>query len=459
MTPERNTILVAVLLGLLASTASAGRADITYNVNTIADLIDSDTDDGACLTSAGTCSLRAAVMQANQLSGPGTVRIVLPAGTYTLTRPISGANGETNGDLNLTAPNSASQFVAIEGTNPASTIIDGNELDGVMTIDPGRNVMISTVTIRNGRRLGTRSGGGILNTGSLLLVDSVISDNFTSNGGGGIYSDNLLYVVRSTIASNVAQRNGGGIHSSGFLEVYDSTVRANLARQNFGQGGGFYLGGPATIRRSSFFLNAANNGAGILAAGQLTLVNSTLSFKRADTNGGGIYNFSNTFLYSTSVIGNVADHDDDGVGTGGGVYTDATAGHRLVAANTLVASNTIRNLQIFSDCAGTLEVYGFNRLSNLSGCVFTGNGPGAVGLVSRDTIDGIDANGGPTWTNALLPGSEAIDSTTAQGCVDETGAQLATDQRGAARVAGLRCDVGAFEFASVIDRIFHNGFD
>ena len=51
------------------------------------------------------------------------------------------------------------------------------------------------------------------------------------------------------------------------------------------------------------------------------------------------------------------------------------------------------------------------------------------------------ANGGPTQTHALLPGSPAIDAggTSANGCP-------ATDQRGFPRPQGGACDIGAFEF-------------
>jgi hypothetical protein len=61
----------------------------------------------------------------------------------------------------------------------------------------------------------------------------------------------------------------------------------------------------------------------------------------------------------------------------------------------------------------------------------------------------------------LLPGSPAINAAPS-GCGDETGALLATDQRGAPRIAGARCDVGAFEYNSAVpadDIIFSNGFD
>ena len=45
------------------------------------------------------------------------------------------------------------------------------------------------------------------------------------------------------------------------------------------------------------------------------------------------------------------------------------------------------------------------------------------------------------------------------GCIDQAGGSLPYDQRGAARVAGARCDVGAFEYGAVVDRIFRNGFE
>jgi len=447
------------LLGLAFLTGATARADSLIVVNTTADLIDADADDGVCRTSANTCSLRAAIMQANHLLVPGTATIVLPAATYTLTRPINGADGEDNGDINLTLPNAAGQAIVIDGAGAASTIIDGNQMDRVFSIDAGRVAAIGGVTIRNGLRIGG-NGGAILSRGLLVLADCVIEDNGTNGHGGGIYNENLLHVFASTIASNSAQLNGGGIYSSGTLLIGNSTLQANHSH-NVGEGGGaLYLSGPTTLRGSALFVNTANNGAGILNLNQLTVVNSTIDYNRADTYGGGVFNFGSAFLYNTSVIGNDADYDDDALGTGGGVYSDGTSGHRFVAVNTLVSSNTVRDSLIPSDCDGTLEVYGMNLFGDVSACSFSGDGTNAIGLVSPGTIDSLEDNGGPTSTNALLAGSEAIDSTVdTLGCVDETGAPLTTDQRGAPRVAGVRCDVGAFEYGAIVDLIFTDGFE
>jgi hypothetical protein len=56
-------------------------------------------------------------------------------------------------------------------------------------------------------------------------------------------------------------------------------------------------------------------------------------------------------------------------------------------------------------------------------------------------------NGGPTKTQALLPGSPAIDAGSTPSCVDAAlpPNPLLVDQRGAMRPYNGRCDIGAFE--------------
>jgi hypothetical protein len=421
----------ALVLTALAF-APAVLATPTFTVDSTLDQIDDDTSDGVCHTAANTCTLRAATMQANKITGVG-VTIVVPSGTYILTRPISGADGDDNGDLNLTTPIAGSSpVINIVGAGAASTIIDANQIDHVLSVGRSRTATISGVTIRNGYSVGAYAGG-ISNLGKLTITDSVIESNQTSGfnaAGGGIYSNGTLTVLRSTIRSN-----------SAYL------------------GGGIYQNGIATIRESSIYGNNAGFGGGIEAnhPSQLIIVNSTISQNYANNDGGGIDSDGNTFLYNTSVIGNDADHAGMTGGTGGGVYAASVS--RFLVVNTLIAGNTINNAPISDDCNGTLEGYGWNLLGDLSGCTFTGNGDASRGLVSLNSIGPLQDNGGPTLTYALLPGSEAIDSTYPQGCIDETGATLSTDQRGAPRVEGLRCDVGAFEYGAMVDRIFKNGFE
>src|ERR1043166_2278639 len=71
-------IIVAAVVSSRQVVAAA-----TFTVDTTADLPDVTPGDGICGSAGGSCTLRAAVEEANALSGADTV--VLPAGHYRLT--------------------------------------------------------------------------------------------------------------------------------------------------------------------------------------------------------------------------------------------------------------------------------------------------------------------------------------------------------------------------------------
>ena len=144
-----NAVPRLALLGLAMLAAPTAQATISFTVDTVADLVDDDVSDGVCGTSVDSCSLRAAIMQANRIIGLD-VTILLPAGTYTLALPASGVDGDDNGDLLLTTPLTGNPVIAISGAGAATTIIDANQIDRVLTVDPDRTANISGVTVRNG---------------------------------------------------------------------------------------------------------------------------------------------------------------------------------------------------------------------------------------------------------------------------------------------------------------------
>ena len=428
------TIARLLLLSLSALAPSLADAQVTYQVNTVADLIDSDTNDNVCNTSANNCSLRAALMQTNARVAAGQIDILLPPGVYLLTRPISGANGADSGGLNLTAALGVNQIVFLTGAGAANTIIDGNQLDGVLQIDAGRTALVQRLTIRNGNRRSPNSGGGIRSRADFLSVsDSVIELNRAANGGG------------------IAQEGGQ-------LGIERSSIRSNNALN----GGGFYSTSAATdteIRNSVLHHNQSTNGGGLFVDGSRTaMVTSTVSNNVANTDGGGIFSNGNAgstmFIESASVIDNDADHDRDQLGgTGGGIY-DVLFGIRVDVRNSLIARNTY--LGFFDDdCVGSLNAFGRNLFGTLEGCSIAQTA--ARGLVAPESIGPLLNNGGPTLTHALLLGSAAIN-----GTLDNGLCFVSTDQRGAPRVAGLRCDVGAYEFGSIVpivELIFKDGFE
>lgn len=420
--------------GLYAmSTGYAAFADVLFTVNTTADLIDDNVGDGACHTSVNNCSVRAALMQANHLTNTGVAVVLLPAGTFLLSRPPQGANGEDSGDLYLGAPAVAGQSVSIIGAGATHSIIDANHIDRVLEIETGRTVHLSGLTLRNGTRVGNGLGGGIFSRGDLTISDSAIEGNVAAEGGG--------------------------IESGGALLIERSSVRSNRAQY----GGGMYVYGDTRIEASALFSNAASPGSGgaIFNAGVLRVTSSTLSQNAADTNGGAIFSNYQTSLFSSSIVNNDADHDrDENGGDGGGIYFAYSAGASFNILNTLFAANTVLDAPIYNDCAstgtGTVQAFGWNLFGDATGCTIVG----PWGSVTPATIGPLGDHGGPTWTHALLAGSEAIDSPSGgSSCVDGDGEDIQTDQRGAARVTGTRCDIGAFEYGSALDVILRNGFD
>lgn len=423
----RQTALIVGAWILLAGVLNA-QAGSVFNVTTNADLVDDNIGDGLCHTSANTCSLRAAVMQANALSGAGSTLIVLPSGNYVL--------GLGNG-LHLGNASHPGRSLIIDGAGASTTIIDANQT-GSIVVDSSLVALIKGLTIRNGL---SNFGGGITSLGTLTLIRCTIQGNRALGDGGGIGNAGNLNVIQSTLRANTAMY-GGGIANEGIARVSESLLRDNHATLD---GGGIHNGGSSNGSR------------------HLYMINSTLSANFADNNGGGIFSdFANsiTFLYNTSLVGNDADDDhDQGGGVGGGIY--AQTGARFVLVNALLANNTQTGFTD-NDCSGVFETYGRNFFTFPTDCS-SSNG-GVLYSLSPASVASLQDNGGPTWSHALLGFSEAIDSAQISlGCVDETGAHLGTDQRGAPRPSVNRfCDAGAFEYGAVVpvtDLIFRNGFE
>jgi CSLREA domain-containing protein len=397
------SVMCWMLVMLAVPQTRAQPSSVTFTVNSTLDQVDDSVGDGVCHTTANTCTLRAAVMEANLTSGPDTT-INLPAGIYALTIPAQQGNFDDSGDLNLRAPANGDPPISIVGVGPAETIVDANQLDRAFRIDLGRTAILWGLTIRNGSAK-DGSGGGLLNLGGLTLGESMIRDNTTVGSGGGIYSAGALVVIASTISGNTANESGGGM--------------------------------------------------AITAAGSLIAQNSTIDGNKSGNSGGGIYNGGTANVYNTTIVFNKSDLSDIGIPEGGGIFNQSGSPGIppgiFNLRNTLLAGNT-RAFGVLDDCFGVVSSYGRNLFLTVDSrmCRITNvDGGSWIYLNSLDTLGPLQNNGGPTWTRALLPDSNAIDATApglSNACLDESSLPLATDQRGWARVGGAHCDIGAFEY-------------
>jgi trimeric autotransporter adhesin len=203
--PAATVSALAVLAPLLALLGPGQPAHAaTFTVNSTADEPDAFPGDGRCFsTPSGACTLRAAIMEANALTGADTIN--LPASTYTLTRARITEDFETNGDLDITAD------LTIAGEGAGGTTVDGNAAamnDRVFDIRNGVNVTISGVTIRNGTLpsgsgVDTVGGGGVRNSGTLRLLNVTVSENrLMGSRGGGMYNDGNLTITGSVFSGN-----------------------------------------------------------------------------------------------------------------------------------------------------------------------------------------------------------------------------------------------------------------
>ncbi len=431
--------LGACALQLCAANAEAA----TFAVNSAADVPDAIPGNGICETATGNavCTLRAAIMEANALAGADTISLQANK-TYLLTR--SGA-GESNGELKIT------DSVSISGAGPDSTIIDGNRDvlgTGVFQIaqclgaasfcdaqHPLNVVNLSGFTIQHGFAL---LGGGVENSGATLTIDNC------------------------KIIENYGLEYGGGVYNLGTLTISNSTISANSMDMLPGFGGGIYSHASTTVRNTTVSGNFAVSGGGIDAAyGTLVVVNSTISGNFTNGDGAGIYAESGTTsLYNATVVYNQANTDGFGTAHGGGVAN--TAASTLVFVNSIIALN--ENVLptapdptlIGDDCSGAITSQGNNIVTDVDSTHCTIVGPPTGVTIVDPHVDALHDNGGPTLTHALLATSKAINGGNHNGCTDNLGAPITTDQRGSPRPNGAYCDIGAFE---AFEFIFQNGFD
>jgi hypothetical protein len=453
---------------------------------------------GVCATARpgghpnGVCTLRAAIMEANHWPGGGVTILFDPALMNTpisLSIPPQGPqDDEALGDLNI------SQTTHINGLAGGDyTTIDAHALgDRVFHVAPGAVVDIVGLLIQNGTA-GSQGGAGVLvDSGAALYLDYSEVDNNTDSsgqGGGGVRSQGTLTLSQVSVEGNVSNGPGGGVANDGGVATI---VASSLAVNQSGSwGGGLYNNGPRlSLVQSMVVSNTASNYGGGLAAGSGTttitastflsnftyldggaieafltghvnVVNSTLTANDAVDYGGGLEAEQSgvVSLYNATVSNNIADWFVAGNGKGGGLSIGG--GGVVNLQNTLIAGNHASASPFGSlivwpdDCFSAIHSNGYNLIQYVpnGACTITGNT--ATDQSSVDPLLGpLQYHGGATLTQALLPGSPAIDAANPAGCMGPAAAPLTTDQRGAPRTANgaghTTCDIGAYEVQRLV---------
>jgi hypothetical protein len=369
---------LALVLSLAAlMSASESQAIVTFEVDSTLDEPDAANDGECSSTPSGFCTLRAAIMQTNQM--PGMDIINVPVGHYTLTIPGDGEDASETGDLDVL------DDLKIDGAS-GFPIIDGDGIDRVLDIDPNGedlDVEIYDVRITGGEAPFGEAGGGIDsgNVDTNLHIERAFfeANDASSLFGGGLRNVSNLTMIDVSFLDNIAGDGGGMTHIS--------TASANLSNVTF-------------IRN-----HAESDGGGLhIASGSVTLTDGEFTDNTAPDRGGGVFN-EGSFAMTTGTLTNnlvgpgapasisrIAGAD---LGEGGAIYNtvDATANIADVTMhdNTASYGGGVYNTGTFDLTYSTLS----SNFANIDGGGILNSGLGFVDL-RNDTVSGNEAvtNGG-----------------------------------------------------------------
>jgi CSLREA domain-containing protein len=182
-----------------------GNVNITVveglTVNSTDDRPDWNPADGVCRTFVNTCTLRAAIQQANATPGANHINLG-PGATYTLSRAGQNEDNALTGDLDIR------DGLVISGNG---AIVDGAQLDRVFDVQPGTNLRLDNLTVRNGKIAG--NGGGILVTSAALTLNTTVvtANEGTGSSGAGVlvHGTGTATINTSTVSNNTAVYGGG----------------------------------------------------------------------------------------------------------------------------------------------------------------------------------------------------------------------------------------------------------
>jgi CSLREA domain-containing protein len=207
--------IVGVALLVLAPVLNNSAHGATFVVTTTADASDSNAGDGVCATSGNVCSLRAAIQEANALSGTDTIEFAIGSGPQTIsvdsTLPAITDAVVIDGS---TQPGFAeAPLIAISGGGSRGGVVvsaGGSTLRGLALIDfagDGLTLSGGSGNVIEGNYVGMALDGV---TAAPNSASGIVLENSSDNRIGGTDPSQ-----RNVISGNTGKGNGGGILMNG----------------------------------------------------------------------------------------------------------------------------------------------------------------------------------------------------------------------------------------------------
>jgi predicted outer membrane repeat protein len=465
--PFSKAMLVVVLVVVGSAVFATPALGDTYEV-----VLPIDSSSASCPGSD--CTLRSAVITANNHPGPDTIALVGNS-DFNLTIAASGTDDASTGDLNVSGD------LTIEPEAGGTPVIDAMNNDRVFDVHSG-TLTLRGITVEGGAARANQNGGGIeVEPGTELdvLGGEVTGNSVTTQGqsGGGIWNDGAtVNIHRATVQSNTVVVNGGGGVGGGIYTSNDGTTNVYDSRffDNHADGGGalgsFNTNASVAVLRSQLSFNTAVEDGGAvyngLSGAHYDFNDTTINDNTAGGFGGAI-RVRDAFVTSKSstITGNQA-ADGGGIAAqddGGSPTTYVTLADTILARNTDSDTTSPTVPDCYDQSGGLFHSSGYNIVGDTTGCtndlaVFPATGDQLGSSLSpidpklkTENFNGGNFVGVETFQpKPTSPAINAGDPATSGGCVS-------TDARSVPRKLGGRCDIGAYELVkcagTVVNRV------
>jgi predicted outer membrane repeat protein len=343
---------------------------------------------------SGPGSLREAVNQSNLSPGRDQIVFSLSACPCTIV---------------LLSELSVSDELNVAGPGRSLLTLSGNNANRVFSSPGVSPLRLSSMTLTNGRMVG--SGGGAVYAGNLTLQDVTVRDS-AADYGGGVYINVSLLLTDTIFENNQALTGpGGGAYSSGSLKGRNAVFEGNSA---YTDGGGAYVGGTLTLTDGRFDSNftvqvkSYAGGGGLMAIDQAVIHGTEFVNNTTPAWGGGAYLYDSTpgklnLLTGVTFQGNQADWGGGGLFQwtgatltgavfrdnhsntywGGGLYAGYAGSYPIrIVGGRIEGNSATAGGGLYSDSSFTLQ--GVEVLSNTAA---NGRGGGAYTLLTAYVAD------------------------------------------------------------------------
>jgi large repetitive protein len=376
-------LVAAVVVGpAMASLAPSAAAvaqstKFVFQVDSTTDAHDANPSDGVCRTSFDTCTLRAALEEADALPVGSRIKVDVPAGTYDLSL----------GSLEVTA-----NTVTVSGAGRAVTEVTAGGASRVLFVGAGATATVEGLTITHGNAGNSGYGGGIESVGTLTVDHAAVTSNRAAAGGGLANAGGTMTVEHSQISDNTDSGYGGaGINNGGVRNVPGTVTveHSTLVDDDGGGDGGGILNGqnghPATAGSAARAPVDLRSGPLPVADGLvLTVTDSTFSEDQGGNGGGGVANDGGTF----SVTGSSFDANRGGQAVGGAISSGG--GSLMVSSSTLDGNYACYGggIEMFTNGTSGTHVVTGTTLSDNQACVGGGLDVSGSATVTQSTLSG-----------------------------------------------------------------------